>query len=190
MWWRVTLLLVFCGVGTSAQYDDHAASGSLNRALGVQCTHCHLTPQPAKPEPPALAVARRMIAMVDEINGKTLAPISGRVSCWTCHAGQVVPSRLPREAWERVLAAWPAGSPPTSDAVKLTMSVYTASTGRTCAGCHETGGIGRATEEAEELVMVMSSLFPVMEKYLPAQALTQCFMCHKGRPHPLVAPGQ
>jgi hypothetical protein len=180
--------MILGGVHTSAQYDDHATSRSLNRALGVECTHCHVDSPAA--ERPALAVARRMIAMVEEINTKTLAPISARVSCWTCHAGQVTPSRLPREAWEKVLAAWPSGSPPTSDAVKLTMSVYTASTGRTCAGCHETGGIGRATEEAEELVKVMTRLFPVMDRYLPAQARTQCFMCHKGRPHPLVAPGQ
>jgi hypothetical protein len=131
-----------------------------------------------------------MIAMVEEINTTTLAPVSGRISCWTCHAGQLVPSRLPRDAWEKVLAAWPAGSPPTSDDVKLSMSVYTASVGRTCAGCHEDGGTGPATAEAEELVKVMTGLFPVMERYLPAEAITQCFMCHKGRPHPLVAPGQ
>ena len=128
--------------------------------------------------------------MVEEINTKTLATISGRISCWTCHSGQLVPSQLARASWEKVLAAWPAGSPPASDDVKMTMAVYTASVGRTCAGCHETGGIGPATEEARELVKVMTSLFPVMQRHLPAQARTQCFMCHKGRPHPLVAPGQ
>ncbi|HUE87276.1 MAG TPA: photosynthetic reaction center cytochrome c subunit family protein [Vicinamibacterales bacterium] len=190
----VLCLLLGAGVTwaqvTSAPDGDHATSRSINRALGVECTHCHVASGSAEPERPALAVARRMVAMVEELNTRGLAAVSGRISCWTCHAGQVVPSRLPREAWEKVLAAWPAGSPPASDGVKLTMSVYTASVGRTCAGCHESGGTGRATEEAEALVNVMTSLFPVMEKYLPAQARTQCFMCHKGRPHPLIAPGQ
>jgi len=186
---RILLCVILGGVHTLAQYDDHATSRSLNRALGVECTHCHLD-RPTGAGRPALGTARRMIAMVEEINTKTLATISGRISCWTCHAGQLVPSRLPRGAWEKVLAAWPEGSPPTSDDVKRSMSVYTASVGRTCAGCHDNGGIGRATEEAEALVNVMTSLFPVMEKYLPSEAVTQCFMCHKGRPHPLVAPGQ
>jgi hypothetical protein len=187
---RILICVVLGAVLTSAQYDDHATSRSLNRALGVECTHCHLAQPLTGPERPAFATARRMIAMVEEINTKTLAPVSGRVSCWTCHAGQVVPSRLPRGAWEKVLAAWPPGSPPTSDDVRLSMSVYTASVGRTCAGCHDQGGTGPATEEAEALVKVMTSVFPVMEKYLPSEAVTQCFMCHKGRPHPLVAPGQ
>ncbi len=131
-----------------------------------------------------------MMTMVDEINTTTLAPLGGRISCWTCHAGQLAPARLPLDAWEKVLASWPSGATSAAGEVRLRMAVYTASTGRTCAGCHEDGGAGRATEEAAALVTVMSSLFPVMEKYLPAQARTQCFMCHKGRPHPLVAPGQ
>jgi hypothetical protein len=190
MWWRVTLLLVLSGVVTSAQYDNHPTSRSLNLALGVECVHCHAESPSAGAERPALAIARRMIAMVEEINTRTLAGISGRISCWTCHAGQLVPSRLPRDSWEKVLASWPASSPSVSDEVKLTMSVYTASVGRTCAGCHETGGTGPATDEARDLVKVMTGLFPVLQKHLPAQARTQCFMCHKGRPHPLVAPGQ
>jgi hypothetical protein len=190
-WWGyVSLCVALAGGVVAAQYDEHATSRSLNRALGVECTHCHVDPAAGGPEPPARGSARRMIAMVEEINTTTLAPVSGRVSCWTCHAGQRVPSRLPRDAWEKVLGQWPAGAPPTAEHVKLTMAAYTASVGRTCAGCHEDGGIGRASAEAEELVKVMTGLFPVMKKYLPPQATTECFMCHKGRPHPLVAPGQ
>lgn len=187
---RIVLGILLGGVGTSAQYDNHAASRAFNRALGVECAYCHADPPPGEAERPRLVVARQMIAMVEEVNTRSLAGISGRISCWTCHAGQVVPSRLPRDAREKVLAAWPAGAAPASDAVKLRMAVYTASTGRTCAGCHENRGIGPATEEAETLVKVMTGLFPVLEQHLPATARTECFMCHKGRPHPLVAPGQ
>jgi hypothetical protein len=110
---RLILCILLGGVVTSAQYDDHATSRSLNRALGVECTHCHGDPRSADAERPAFAVARRMIAMVEEINAAALAPINGRISCWTCHDGQIVPARLPRSAWEKVLATWPAGSTPT-----------------------------------------------------------------------------
>jgi hypothetical protein len=64
------------------------------------------------------------------------------------------------------------------------MAVYAASVGRTCAGCHDADGAGPATAEAAALVKTMNSLFDVMPKYLPPTARTQCFMCHKGRPHP------
>jgi hypothetical protein len=152
----------------------------------VECTHCHVEGRWTAADRPPLAVARRMIAMVDAVNG-LLSQRGATLTCWSCHAGQRVPSRLPRDAWEKVRAQWPAALSTASDEVKLTMSVYTASTGRTCAGCHDEG-VGAATEEAESLVKLMNSLFPVMERYLPEGARTQCFMCHKGRPHPARAP--
>jgi formate-dependent nitrite reductase cytochrome c552 subunit len=162
-----------------ASYDDHAVSGSLTRALSVDCAHCHDDSKRA-----THAVAQRMMTMVAEINRRLESGRGGRVTCWTCHAGERVPSRIPRVAWEKTLAAWPAGAPDAAENVKLTMAVYSASVGRTCAGCHDAERQWRATDEATEVVALMNSFFPVMEKYLPAGARTQCFMCHKGRPHP------
>lgn len=174
------------GVRVSAQFEQHDRTRALNTALGVECTHCHLEGRWSAADRPAYVTAERMMAMVGEVNG-LLSQRGATVACWSCHAGQRVPARLPRPSWEKVRAAWPAALASTPEDVKLTMAVYTASTGRTCAGCHE-GGTGPATEEAVSLVRLMNSLFPVMEKRLPATARTQCFMCHKGRPHPERAP--
>ena len=127
-----------------------------------------------------------MLDMVAALNAG-LASVPGRVTCWTCHAGARVPRRIERARWAQVLADWPSELA-ASDEVKLTMAVYTASVGRRCAGCHDEDGMGAATEEAVHLVRTMNQLFPVMEKFLPATARTQCFMCHKGRPHPQVRP--
>jgi hypothetical protein len=170
----------------AAQDSDHATSQAFNRALGVECVACH-PPDSGDPEPPARATARRMIAMVAALNDR-LASMNGRVACWTCHAGARVPSRIDRAAWEAVVATWPPKAAGASDDVKLTMAVYTASVGRTCAGCHDGDGTGLATEEAVSLVRTMNSLFPLMKEYLPPTARTQCFMCHKGRPHPQIRP--
>lgn len=81
-------------------------------ALGVRCTHCHKGPVPGSLEGVDFAtddlepkrVARSMIKLVGEINGKLL-PASGRdktmqVRCVTCHRGLTRPETL-----EQVLLA-------------------------------------------------------------------------------------
>jgi hypothetical protein len=169
-----------------AQASDHAASGELNRALGVECVFCH-GPAGAAAEAPSRATARRMMAMVTALN-EQLASTGGRVTCWTCHAGARVPAGIERSAWERVRAAWPQAAAPATEPVKRTMAIYTASVGRTCAGCHDGDGLGPASEEAVTLVRAMNGLFPIMEKFLPSPDRAQCFLCHKGRPHPQLRP--
>jgi hypothetical protein len=178
------LAFVLLAAVVSAQPAEHATSLEFNRALGVECVFCHAPSGEA--DPAARATARRMIEMVGTLNGR-LAEVRGRVTCWTCHSGRRVPARLERSRWEQVLKDWPLAATTTAE-VRLTMAVYTASVGRRCAGCHDGDGTGPATEEATHLVRLMTGLFPVMKDYLPAKAVTQCFMCHKGRPHPQTNP--
>ncbi len=79
---------------------------SFSGALGVRCTNCHPGPTPdslegvdfASDELEDKKVARGMIKMVDEINGKLL-PATGkrsplRVRCVTCHRGVTEPEPL------------------------------------------------------------------------------------------------
>lgn len=181
--WGVVLLAAW-HAAVSAQHTDHATSREFNRALGVECAFCHAPSGGI--DPAARATARRMVAMVAALNDQ-LAEVRGRVTCWTCHAGQRVPARLERARWQQVLDNWPPAAI-AGEEVKLTMAVYTASVGRRCAGCHDGDGAGPATQEAAHLVNTMNGLFPVMKEYLPAKAVTQCFMCHKGRPHPQTNP--
>src|SRR4051812_4708132 len=73
--------------------DVRAAMEAIDRALGVECTHCHVQDQWTDATKPAFGTAKNMIAMVKTVN-EQLGEI-GQVSCWTCHGGQQKPSRLP-----------------------------------------------------------------------------------------------
>ena len=181
---KAALGVVLLTAAVSGQETDHATSREFNRALGVECGFCHAPS--GRDDPAPRATARRMVAMVSALNGR-LAEVRGRVTCWTCHSGQRVPARLARTRWQQVLEEWPTAAT-ASEEVRLTMAVYTASVGRRCAGCHDGDGTGPVTEEAAHLVRTMNGLFPVMKEYLPAKAQAQCFMCHKGRPHPQTSP--
>ncbi|HEY7475597.1 MAG TPA: c-type cytochrome [Vicinamibacterales bacterium] len=88
-------------------------------ALGVQCTHCHAGTPPqlnyAADEKPTKEVARKMIHMVMHINDEHLKGIGGakpaapaaagappplgtlpeKVTCFTCHRGQLTPATAP-----------------------------------------------------------------------------------------------
>jgi hypothetical protein len=80
-------------------------------ALGVSCSHCHVTGEYEKEDKPTKQIARDMFAMVNGINAelkkipniKSPNPV---VNCSTCHRGQTRPGAggggPPR----------PAGSPP------------------------------------------------------------------------------
>jgi photosynthetic reaction center cytochrome c subunit len=75
------------------------------RALGVRCQHCHVGEGDdiskfdfASDDKAAKEVARKMLTMVMEINGKHLAgvgepPAAGasKVTCYTCHRGTTKP---------------------------------------------------------------------------------------------------
>jgi hypothetical protein len=61
-------------------------------ALGVQCDHCHDTKDMAK-DTEKKKVARAMMRMVAEINGKHLKTAKTKVSCATCHRGKATPDK-------------------------------------------------------------------------------------------------
>lgn len=67
-------------------------------ALGVDCTHCHVTGQWESDAAKEKQIAREMSNMTREINQKYLAAIKGldsekpAVNCTTCHRGRVKPA--------------------------------------------------------------------------------------------------
>jgi uncharacterized protein (TIGR02246 family) len=67
-------------------------------ALGVDCTHCHVSGDFASEENDRKQVARDMMAMVRRINGELLPAVphlqsqQPQVSCSTCHRGEVKPA--------------------------------------------------------------------------------------------------
>lgn len=63
-----------------------------NAALGVACTHCHVVNDWASDRKREKDVARRMVRMETEIEVQYFQD-ADKVSCWTCHRGEVEPDR-------------------------------------------------------------------------------------------------
>ena len=65
----------------------------ISASLGVDCSYCHTPPAMEKDDKPTKETARRMLAMVSEINKNfDNKPV---VSCATCHQGRPKPTGIP-----------------------------------------------------------------------------------------------
>jgi hypothetical protein len=168
---------------------SHAVDRSLNVALGVQCTHCH-APDDMRDRTtnPKFAIAARMMVMVTQLNRGPLADTAG-ITCWSCHEGQLRPSRVAAARWQDERDRNFVGDlASASDTVKLTMAVYNASLGVSCDFCHVPGDWKRDQKEPFKMVERMSTMIETLPAFLPPGARTQCFMCHKGRTVPATSP--
>jgi hypothetical protein len=79
---------------------DDMRSGAMmkfTQALGVKCDHCHGEDRAADDNPKKL-VARNMIQMVKDINGKFPDASKTYVTCYTCHNGHTTPLTAPPPA--------------------------------------------------------------------------------------------
>jgi hypothetical protein len=87
-------------------YAEDARMQAFNRALGVDCAHCHTLQDWKRADRPEFVFARKMIKMTDGLSAGTLRGLGG-ITCWSCHRGSVKPARMPRASWESLLAKWP-----------------------------------------------------------------------------------
>ena len=182
----VGALIASVGVHAQSPRRDGHGRGALedyNRALGVDCAHCHVPDQWQDNSKLPKAVAIKMSEMVTLLNGKLLRGV-GEVSCRTCHGGQTQPARLPTAALDAELARWPADLAAAPEDLKLRMAVYSTSTGLRCTGCHSPDNWKRFETDKMRIVPKMAALFPRMEPFMPPNAQTQCYMCHKGHNKP------
>jgi hypothetical protein len=62
--------------------------------LGVQCSYCHVQGNFASDDNPKKEIARHMIHMAIEINGK-FPDGKMHVTCYTCHRGEAEPKTAP-----------------------------------------------------------------------------------------------
>lgn len=62
--------------------------------LGVDCSHCHLADQWDDDDKPVKQITREMVRMVPGIN-QQLLDTQGKVTCWTCHRGDLKPKAMP-----------------------------------------------------------------------------------------------
>lgn len=90
---RILLILfAVCAWGqpTPAENVSVVMSG-FSRALGVECTHCHVEGAMDRDAKPAFAKSRRMVQMRNWIAQNTRI----ESTCWTCHRGHAVPEKGP-----------------------------------------------------------------------------------------------
>jgi hypothetical protein len=75
------------------------------KALGVECDFCHDVPDMASDKNDKKAIARKMIAMTDELNDKYIKPLKGGekhlVTCGNCHQGHESPPAFVPPAGEK-----------------------------------------------------------------------------------------
>lgn len=64
----------------------------MSKALGVQCSFCHVRGDMAA-DTPHKDTARQMMRMVEAINARHLQQQGARVTCDTCHRGRKRPTR-------------------------------------------------------------------------------------------------
>jgi len=162
--------------------DVTSVMAGYNRALGVQCDFCHGGTDWKDEGKAPFAIARQMAAMIKALNGTALESTPG-VACWTCHAGQRHPSRLPPEALAAEEAKWPHDLA-TNPSRKLAMSVYSVTLGVSCEYCHVVGQWSVGDKAPYKMVATMVAMFDEFPKYMPPTARTQCWMCHKGSTTP------
>ena len=62
--------------------------------LGVDCSHCHLADQWDDDDKPEKQITREMVRMVAGIN-QQLLDSQAKVTCWTCHRGDLKPAVMP-----------------------------------------------------------------------------------------------
>jgi hypothetical protein len=70
---------------------------SFTVALGVKCDFCHVQGDFASDDKHPKEIARHMISMAKEINGK-FPDGKTHVTCYTCHRGSMEPATAPAEA--------------------------------------------------------------------------------------------
>jgi len=163
----------------------HGKTLAFNRALGVDCTHCHNPPSQMDAAKPTYVFAQRMMRMVEGLNAGQLKDLGG-ITCWTCHRGRTKPARLPRDRWEAIKAEHADVFVGPREERGLTMSVYAASLGVGCEHCHTVGRWPDDSKPQKRLVSKMLPLFDEIPTYFEAarQPSLQCFLCHQGKVKP------
>ena len=74
--------------------DVRAVMGAMQGALGQKCTFCHDMKDFASDENPKKLIARGMMELANDINGK-FHDGKTHVTCYTCHRGSTTPETAP-----------------------------------------------------------------------------------------------
>jgi hypothetical protein len=182
------------------------------QALGVQCVYCHVQGDFASDANPKKEVARKMIAMVRQIDASF--PSSAgvfpagyhEVDCSTCHRGNVKPeTKAPREFFNRQeslgqvnpvirpgvnLKVLPPGTQVHGDG--SVMHEFRDALNVDCSYCHGGGkpleaDVNPRKEIARNMILLVRKVnanFPGTGVYPSGAQAVTCYTCHRGEPHP------
>ena len=184
-----------------------------NKALGVQCTYCHVQGDFPADTNPKKDIARKMIAMVRVID--TSFPSSTgnypqgyhEVDCITCHRGSAKPETVaPKKFYTRV---FPHGMPSASEpkpgvslkvlpldthvhGTDTVMGEFNDALHVDCNYCHGGGrsqefDINPRKDIARKMILLTRQInanFPGTGVFPVGQQEVTCYTCHRGDPHP------
>jgi Photosynthetic reaction centre cytochrome C subunit len=189
------------GAVSSARFM--AAMQSLRADLGEKCDACHLVEQKdfASDEKKPKQRARDMIRMTDEIDTRTFGGKS-RVTCWTCHRGELQPKTppFPRDLHEPFARLSEEElEKPAEQVFKdvrelkgmkarqfgLLMGWFSSQLGVKCSHCHDEAGFEKDTPKktrAREMLQMTS--YVAADWYNTNDSPIGCGTCHRGNPEP------
>ena len=181
----LALVLVTLGITSlRAQDDVQARMQAYNKALGVECTHCHLDGQWSLAYLPMFDIAYRMQKMVDDLNANALKQYGG-ITCNTCHQGKTTPPKVTQEQWERDAKRYEKvfnGD----NSLALQMGVFTAALGTGCSHCHDPNNWGSDDNPMKAVGRRMRGMVGAINKHFAGVKNPEigCMTCHQGKLKP------
>ncbi len=173
--------------------------------LGVDCLHCHTQYEWEKDDKPPKPTARRMLAMVGDMN-KEIFGGPGTVSCWTCHRGAAKPVIEAEHSSQPALTveeerAFSSATDPASNVyrniqnmrdlpagrLRFVMVYFRESLGVGCDHCHVPGQWDKdekpAKQTARKMLTMMGNINKSYTDVLPSNRFT-CWGCHRSAAKP------
>jgi len=183
----VVLVALFVTVSFAhlrAQDDVQARMQEYNKALGVECTHCHLDGQWSLAYLPMFDIAFRMQRMVNDLNAGALKQYGG-ITCNTCHQGSTTPPKVTQEQWERDAKRYEKAFNGDSS-LALQMGVFTASLGTGCSHCHDPNNWGSDDNPMKAVGRRMRGMVGAINKHFAGVKNPEigCMTCHQGKLKP------
>lgn len=183
--WLVVLAVSTMAAGTLHGQDDvPARMQEWNKALGVECTHCHLDGQWNLGYLPTFDLAYRMQRMVDDLNAGPLKQYGG-ITCNTCHQGSLTPPKVTDEQWQRDAKRYEAVFKGDSS-LALQMGVFTAALGTGCSHCHDPNNWGSDDNPMKAVGRRMRGMVGGINKHFAGVKNPEigCMACHQGKLKP------
>lgn len=155
-----------------------------NKALGVECTHCHLDDQWSLAYLPTFDLAYRMQRMVNDLNAGALKQ-SGGITCNTCHQGSITPPKITEAQWQTDAKRYESAFNG-DQSLALQMGVFTASLGVGCSHCHDPNNWGSDDNPNKAVGRRMRGMVGAINKHFAGVKNPEigCMTCHQGKPSP------